>query len=64
MSTKEITVSLHLEDQEAWDLAQFVKRIGWVEYRQNAASDEEAYRISHAVARLERALKEAGYAPR
>jgi hypothetical protein len=45
-------------------LAQFVKRIGWHEFRSKAVDDEEAYIIRDAVGRLQIALAAAGFAPR
>jgi hypothetical protein len=59
-----VLVSLELPPQQAEALAQFVKRAGWHEFRQNAVDDDEAYEISAAVAALQRALAEAGYSPR
>ncbi len=59
-----VTIVLNLEDREAWELAQFVKRAGWHHYRSCAVDDDEAYLIRDAVTKLERALNEAGYAPR
>ena len=53
-----------LSDAETLALAQFVKRLGWSEFRQNAASDDEAYLIRDAVSKLQDALAGAGYAPR
>jgi len=41
-----------------------VKRVGWQEFSQNAVNDDEAYLIGDCVAALQRALNQAGYAPR
>ena len=57
-------VNLELEDvSEAgmYALANFVKRIGYVEYKQNAESDGEANQIAIAVSALASALDRAGY---
>lgn len=35
----EVQVTLYLPDHEALALTQFAKRIGWVELRDNAASE-------------------------
>ena len=59
-----ITVSVELTDDLALALAQFVKRATFSEFRACAVDDDEAYQISDAVAKLQRALAEAGYAPR
>ena len=56
------TIELHLVEAHA--LAQFVKRVGWSEFRVNAVDDAEASEIRAAVDALQRALAEAGFAPR
>ena len=62
MKTVEITVAL--SDAQAWEFAQFLKRISFREYRDNATCDEEAYRMRDAGAIIRDALAEQGYAPR
>ena len=59
-----VTLELNINEQTAMALAQFVKRVGWQEFRQNAVNDDEAYLIGDGVAALQRALNQAGYAPR
>lgn len=59
-----VTVTLELTPQEALALAQFVKRVGWSEFRQNAVDDDEAYMIRDAVDRVAAGLAQVGYAPR
>ena len=58
------TIELRLVEAHALALAQFVKRVGWSEFRTNAVNDVEAYEIRAAVDVLQRALAEAGFAPR
>lgn len=58
------TIELRLGEAHALALAQFVKRVGWSEFRVNAVDDAEAYEIRAAVDALQRALAEAGFAPR
>lgn len=41
----EIFFIIQLSDQEAWDLAQFLKRIGYSDFRSNAVDDGEAHRM-------------------
>lgn len=36
----EICLMVALTDQEAWDLAQFLKRVGYAEFRSNAVDDD------------------------
>jgi cytochrome c len=61
---KNIPIPLELTEQEALDLAQFVKRVGWQEMRQNAVDEDEAYRIREAIDKVRKALAEVGYSPR
>lgn len=64
MSDKTVTITVELHDAEAWQYAQFLKRVGWGEYRLNAASDDEAYLMRDAGNKIQSALADAGYAPR
>lgn len=59
-----VTVTLKLDDTRAEALAQFVKRIGWHEFRENAVNDNEAYFIKDAIIVLQESLIDAGYSPR
>lgn len=59
-----ITVTCELSQAQALALAQFVKRVGWSEFRTNATDDDEAALIRSAVDVLQKSLAEAGYAPR
>ena len=59
-----VTVTFELTSQEALALAQFVKRVGWSEFRQNAVDDDEAYVIRDAVDRVAVGLAQVGFAPR
>lgn len=53
-----------LSHAEVWALAQFVKRVGWTEFRGNAADEAEAQQIRSAIDKLQQALAGAGVAPR
>jgi hypothetical protein len=59
-----VTVVMRVPDAEALALAQFVKRVGWREIRENAIDDAEAYEIRAAIYKLQTALAECGFAPR
>lgn len=59
-----ISLTLELTDTEAWNLAQFLKRVGLSDFRSNAQDDAEAYAMRDAAERLRMALATAGYAPR
>lgn len=62
METVEITVTLTAE--QAWQFAQFLKRVSFREYRNNACNDDEAYLMCDAGELIRRALAEEGYEPR
>ncbi len=51
-------------ENEAWALAQFVKRVGWSEMRGCAVDEAEAYAIRAAIDSLQKALAAAGFVPR
>lgn len=61
---KTVSLAVELTDAEAWNLAQFLKRIGFSDFRSNAQDAEEAYAMRDAADRVAVALREAGYAPR
>jgi hypothetical protein len=59
-----LTLTLEASEEDLWALSQFIKRVGWQEFRSNAVDDAEAYQIRAGVDALQRALARAGYAPR
>lgn len=59
-----VIVTVALSDEEAWQVAQFLKRLRFAQARENATSDEEAYRMIYGLGKFQLALKEAGYEPR
>lgn len=61
---RDVHVAVTLTPSEAWNLAQFLKRVGFSDFRTNAQNDEEAYGMRDASDRVRRALADAGYAPR
>ena len=64
MSYDPANLAFELSGAEAWALAQFVKRVGWTEMRENAESEDETYLIRSALSQLADALRDQGYAPR
>ena len=60
----EICLMVSLSEQEAWDLAQFLKRTGFADFRSNAVDDEEAYRIMAVAEKLKSNLAAVSYVPR
>lgn len=62
MNTVEIEVIL--SDAQAWEFAQFLKRVCYSDYRAHATSDAEAYRMVEAGECIRQALAQVGYAPR
>ena len=61
---KTVSLAVELTDDQAWNLAQFLKRVGFSDFRSNAQNEEEAYAMRDAANRVAVALREAGYAPR
>jgi hypothetical protein len=58
------TIITELPDDEAWALAEFLKRAGYSDYRQLAANEQEAYAMQYAGEMLRKSLAEQGIAPR
>jgi hypothetical protein len=61
---KTVSITVHLTDFDAWHLAQWLKRVGFSEFRHNAVGEDEAYAMRDAAERVRSALANAGYAPR
>ncbi len=59
-----ITVHVELNPEQAWALAQLLKRIGWSECRALAEDEAQTRLMIEAIERVRQALAEAGYAPR
>lgn len=66
-----VTFTVELTDAEAWDLAQFIKRVRFDQcyeltdsWQSRSERQEQAYRMLHALDHVTGALKLAGYAPR
>lgn len=63
-NTPPVVLALSLTDSQAMALAQFVKRVGWSEFRSNAVDDDEAHVIRDAFDVLRLELCVHGYSPR
>jgi len=61
---EQITVQVLLSDEQAWALAQLLKRLGYSDCRGLAQDDNEAWLMMVAAERVRQALAEVGYAPR
>lgn len=61
---KTIEIHVTLTEPQAWELAQFFKRVCFSDYRSCATSDAEAYLMRDAGEMIRRALAAQGYAPR
>ncbi len=48
-NNKNFSISIDLLPDEAWALAEFVKRVGWNEIRANSENDKEAYMIQDTI---------------
>jgi len=59
-----IVVTVELTDAEAWQFAQFLKRVGLSDYRSLAEGRGEAECMLRASEKIRTALAAVGYAPR
>jgi hypothetical protein len=64
MEPTSIALTLKLSPDEAWALAEFVKRAGFSDYLALAASDTEASAMQAGAERLRQALADQDFAPR
>lgn len=59
-----LIIEVELTEQQAEAFAQFLKRVGYDDYRQLAANQEEAWAMLSAGQRIRASLADHGYAPR
>lgn len=64
MSQKMVSFTVQINEELAEGLAQFLKRVGWSEIRQNAVDDVEACIMRDALGQVRQALDEVGFSPR
>ncbi len=62
--TKKIVLNVELTEDQAEAMAEFLKRLGWAEWREKAVSDEQAYEFKDACGVVQTALAGAGFSPR
>lgn len=63
MSDK-VRFEFELTEEEAEDLAQFLKRAGLDDYRSKAVNQTEAYRMQEVGEKIRKILAEQGFSPR
>jgi hypothetical protein len=61
---KYVTISVDLDEEQAWAYAQFLKRVCFNDYRSNAVNDSETRIMIDAGEKIRTALAEKGFAPR
>ncbi|CUI02847.1 hypothetical protein BN2497_11625 [Janthinobacterium sp. CG23_2] len=59
-----MNINVELPDDLAWALAQFLKRVGYNDYRALAVDEQEAYEMVDAGEKVRAALADQGIAPR
>jgi hypothetical protein len=64
MTNTDVQIEVTLTDEEAWQLAQFEKRLSFTDVRQCAENNEDTYTMLAAMMKVGRALREKGYNPR
>jgi hypothetical protein len=64
MTMEQVQVQLLLSDEQAWALAQLLKRLGYADCRGLAQTNDEAWLMMVAAERVRQALAKVGYAPR
>jgi hypothetical protein len=64
MSTTKLNLYVEIEEDDLWQFAQFLKRVGFNDFRALAKNDEEAYMMQYAGEKLRAALAEKGFGPR
>lgn len=61
---RKTTVQFEIDEFQADALAEFVKRVGWKEIRDNAVNEDQAFLIRDGINALRGGLTRAGFAPR
>lgn len=61
--TSDVSLMVTLTKAQAWQYAQFLKRVCFSDYEQRATGEHEAYTMLYAGEKIREALREKGYAP-
>ena len=64
MTGKHVEINVTLTGPQAWEFAQFLKRVCFSDYRGCATSEAEAYHMMDAGEQIRSALADQRYAPR
>ena len=59
-----VSITFSLTDKEAEAFAEFLKRVSFGDYRNNATSDDEAYSMQSAGGEIREVLTKKGFEPR
>ena len=61
---EKIKIDIELTEPAAMALAQFIKRVGFTDFKENAVDDPEAYLMRDGVSEVQTALARHGFNPR
>jgi hypothetical protein len=64
METTKIRLSFELTEDQATDMAEFLKRVQFSDFRRRLNSDDEAYAAMNSLAEMRKVLATAGFNPR
>lgn len=59
-----VSITVNLETEQAVAFSQFLKRVSYGDYRNNATSDDEAYSMQSAGTEIREVLTKKGFEPR
>jgi hypothetical protein len=58
------SLEIELTDEQAYALAQYLKRVQYDDFRRRAINEDDAYLMQNAASEVRKALNDAGYDPR
>jgi hypothetical protein len=58
------SLEIELTDEQAYALAQYLKRVQYDDFRRRAIDEDDAYLMQNAASEVRKALNDAGYDPR